>query len=156
MSKKFENVSMTEATPENLKLLTEVFKRIEEETAETAEMIFDYLVDIMDDKIMTGEIPDHPNPKVNAYIKILNRLFRFSRKNSAKGGFRVINRKTVKDLDKKTYTFCMCFDGGVSLDVLCEIVNAENQARTPTASPVRVMVKQAFGGAKAASLYHGA
>ena len=151
MSKKFENVAMTEATPENLKLLTEVFERIEDETAETAEMIFDYLIEIMDDLIMMGEIPDHPDPKVNAYIKILNRLFRFSRKNSAKGGFRVINRKTVKDLDKKTYTICMCFDGGVSLDVLCDIVNTENQARTPTASPVRVTVKQLFSGSQVVS-----
>ena len=154
MSKKFENVAMTEATPENLKLLTEVFERIEDETAETAEMIFDYLIEIMDDLIMMGKIPNHPDPKVNAYIKILNRLFRFSRKNSAKGGFRVINRKTVKDLDKKTYTICMCFDGGVSLDVLCDVVNTENQARTPTTSPVRVTVKHLSSSAQVVSHNH--
>ncbi len=147
MSKKFENISMTEPTPENLKLLSEVFKLIETETAAIAEMVFDYLVDVLDEYIMTGEISeDHPNPKVRAYIKILNRLFLLSRKNSDKGAFKLISRKTVKDLDKKTYTICMCFDGGVSLDILCDIVNTENQARTPTASPVRVTVKRVFLG----------
>lgn len=143
--KKYEAISVDEPTPENLKLLSEVFNLIENETAQIAEMIFDYLIDISDGEVMTGDLPeDHPNPKVKAYIKILKRLFLFSRKNSGRGGFRIINRKTVKDLDKKTYTICMCFDGGVSLDILCDIVNTENQARTPTNSPVKVTVKQLF------------
>ncbi|MBU6139937.1 MAG: hypothetical protein KGP29_00060 [Proteobacteria bacterium] len=147
MSKKHENISMNEATPDNLKLLSEVFKLIETETAEIAEMVFDYLVDVLDEYVMTGTISEnHPNPKVRAYIKILNRLFLLSRKNSDKGSFKLINRKTVQDLDKKTYTICMCFDGGVSLDILCDIVNVENQGRTPAASPVKVTVKQVFLG----------
>lgn len=155
MNKKPENISIDEPTPENLKLLTEVFQRIEGETANVAEMIFDYLIDIMDDQIMTGEIPAHPNPKVNAYIKILNRLFLLSRKNANRGGFSLINRKTVKDLDKKTYTICMCFDGSVSLDILCDIVNTENQARTPSTSLVKVTVKQVFLGDLQHSNAHG-
>lgn len=111
MNKKPENISIDEPTPENLKLLTEVFQRIEGETANVAEMIFDYLIDIMDDQIMTGEIPAHPNPKVNAYIKILNRLFLLSRKNANRGGFSLINRKTVKDLDKKlTQSACVLME----------------------------------------------
>jgi hypothetical protein len=142
------NIFGQEVTPENLKLLSEVFKLIETETAQIAEMVFDYLIDISDGEIMTGTVSEnHPNPKVRAYIKILNRLFLFSRQNhSGKGGFRIINRRTVKDLDKKTYAICMCFDGGVSLDILCDVVNTENQARTPTRSPVRVTVKQVFLG----------
>jgi len=145
-AKKIEGISIHEATPENLKLLSEVFELIETETAEIAEMIFDYLIDVLDGDIMTGSISEnHPNPKVSAYIKILNRLFLFSRK-SSRGSFRVINRKTVKDLDKKTYAICMCFDGGVSLDILCDIVNTENQARTPNNSPVKVTVKRMFVG----------
>lgn len=149
MNNEFEDkfgVNSAGQNPENLTLLTEVFERVENETAEVAEMIFDYLVDIMDAQIMTGEIPDHPNPRVSAYIKILNRLFLLSRKNSSKGGFRIINRKAVKNLDKKTFAISMCFDGGVSLDILCDIVNTENQARTPAASPVKVTVKQIFLG----------
>lgn len=143
--KKIQNSSINEPTSDNLKLLTEVFNLIETETAEIAEMIFDFLIEVGDGEIMTGKISEnHPDPKVRAYIKILNRLFNFSRTNSSKGGFRLINRKTVKDLDKKTYAISMCFDGGVSLDILCDIVNTENQARTPTNSPVRVTVKQAF------------
>lgn len=125
----------------DLKLISEVFQKIEKETAEVAELIFDYLIDVSDDQIMMGVIPDHPNPKVTAYIKILNRLFLLSRKN---GRIRVVNRKTVEDLDKKTFAICMSFDGGVSLDVLCDVVNEENLARTPTKSPVKVTVKQAF------------
>lgn len=131
----------------DLKLVSEVFQRIESETAEIAEEIFDYLIDVLDANIIEGSIPEHPNPRVAAYIKILNRLFKLSRKKSKEGalGLVVINRKTVKELDKKTYAISMCFDGGVSLDILCDIVNEENRARTPTRSPVRVTIKKVFG-----------
>ncbi len=127
---------------ENLQLISDVFEQIETETAEIAEMIFEYLIDVKDEDLMNGSIPQHPNKKINSYLKILNRLFKFSRN---KGRFRIINRKTIEDLDKKTFTICMCHDGGVSLDVLCDIVNTENQARIPNASPVKVTVKKAFG-----------
>ncbi len=131
----------------DLKLVSEVFQRIEEETAENAEMIFDYLINVGDEHIFNGTIPDHPNSKIKNYIKILNRLFLLSRKsaNSGQIGLVVINRKTVKELDKKTFTISMCFDGGVSLDILCDIVNEENMARTPTKSPVKITIKRAFG-----------
>ncbi|MBM3579357.1 MAG: hypothetical protein FJX34_01125 [Alphaproteobacteria bacterium] len=140
------NSPVTQATPENLKLLSEVFQRIENETAEVADLLFEYLIDVPDEQIMTGTIPlDHPNRRIAAYIKILNRLFLFSRKQK-RGGFRIVNRKMIQELDKKTYTICICFDGGVSLDILCDVVNTENQARTPTTSPVKVTVKQVFIG----------
>jgi hypothetical protein len=129
----------------NLQLISEVFQRIEEETAEMAELIFDYLINATDEQIMNGNIPSHKNERINSYIKILNRLFVFSRKKSKESGIRIINRKTVEELDKKTFVICMCYDGGVSLDILCDIVNTENQARTPAASPVKVTVTQAFG-----------
>lgn len=129
---------------ENLQAISEVFQKIEEETAEMAELIFDYLINATDEQIMHGTIPPHKNKRINDYIKILNRLFIFSRKNSQAGGLRVINRHTVESLDKKTFTICMCHDGGVSLDILCDIVNTENQARTPRTSPVKVTVRQAF------------
>jgi len=48
-------------------------------------------------------------------------------------------------LDKKTFTICMCLDGGISLDILCDIVNTENQARTPNTSPVKITIKKLFG-----------
>ncbi|MBP7710448.1 MAG: hypothetical protein KA100_05205 [Rickettsiales bacterium] len=130
---------------ENLQAISEVFQKIEEETAEVAELIFDYLINATDEQIMAGTVPPHANKRINDYIKILNRLFVFSRK---AGGLRVINRKTVESLDRKTFTICMCHDGGVSLDILCDIVNTENQARTPKNSPVKVTVTQAFGAAK--------
>ncbi len=133
---------------ENLQAISEVFQKIEEETAEIAEWIFDYLINATDEQIMSGTVPPHANKRINSYIKILNRLFLFSRKNSYAGGLRIINRKTVESLDKKTFTICMCHDGGVSLDILCDIVNTENQARTPKTSPVKVTVTQAFGAVK--------
>lgn len=129
----------------DLKLISEVFEIIENETAEVAEMLFDILINATDEQIMSGTIPGHKNPKIAAYLKILNRLFLFSRKHSKDGGMRIINRKTVQELDKKTFTICMCFDGGVSLDILCDVVNTENQARTPSRSPVKITIKQAFG-----------
>jgi len=131
----------------DLKLVSEVFQRIENETAEIAEMIFSYLIDVGDADIFNGTIPDHPNAKISNYVKILNRLFALSRKRAKLGqtSLVVINRKTVKELDKKTFAISMCFDGGVSLDILCDIVNEENRARTPTKSPVKVTIKRAFG-----------
>jgi hypothetical protein len=131
----------------DLKLVGEVFQEIEAETAEIAEEIFDYLIDIADFDIMDGTITEHPNPKIARYIRILNRLFRLSRKRLQSGtaGLVIINRKTVKELDKKTFAISMCFDGGVSLDILCDIVNEENRARTPTRSPVKITIKRAFG-----------
>jgi len=129
----------------NLKMISELFQKIEEETAEIAELIFDYLINVPDEQIMTGTIASHKNPRIDAYIKILNRLFLFSRKHRKEGALRVINRKTIEELDKKTFTICMCFDGGGSLDILCDIVNTENQVRTPTTSPVKITIKKAFG-----------
>lgn len=133
---------------ENLNLITDVFKQIEEESVKVAELLFDYLITASDSEIMTGDIPTHLDPRINKYVKILNRLFRFSRNNPNNGGFRVISRNMIQDLDKKTYTICMCHDGGMSLDILCDVVNSENGARTPSRSPVRVVVKQAFGPEK--------
>ncbi len=131
----------------DLKLVSEVFQRIEQETAEIAEMIFDYLINVGDEFIFNGTIPDHPNPKITKYIIILNRLFRLSRKSAKSGqiGLVVINRKTVQELDRKTFAISMCFDGGVSLDILCDVVNEENMARVPTKSPVKITITKAFG-----------
>lgn len=128
---------------DNLKLISEVFKKIEEESVQIAEMLFEYLIDVADEQVMSGIIPSHKNSKINKYIRILNQLFKFSRKGKS-SGFRIISRKMIEDLDKKTYMICMCHDGGVSLDILCDVVNTENGARTPTKSPIRVVVKQAF------------
>ena len=127
----------------NLKRISEVFQKIESETAEVAEEIFDYLINIGDEQIMSGTIPLQGNSRIRAYIKILNRLFLLSRK-SKESRFRIINRNTVRKLDKKTFTISMCYDGGVSLDILCDIVNAENEARIPNTSLVKVTVKQIF------------
>ncbi len=132
----------------NLQLISEVFQKIEEETAEMAELIFDYLINATDEEIMNGKIPFHKNSRINKYIQILNRLFLFSRKFSKSGVLRIINRKTIEDLDKKTFTICMCLDGGVSLDILCDIVNTENQARTPNTSPVKITIKKLFGNSQ--------
>lgn len=138
----------TPSAADNLKLISEVFQKIEEESIEIAELLFDYLIDVANEHIMNGTIPAHKNSKINKYIAILNRLFNFSRKNPESGGFRIISREMIEGLDKKTYMICMCHDGGVSLDILCDVVNTENSARTPTRSPVRVVVKQAFAPAE--------
>lgn len=125
----------------NLELIGEVFALIEKETVEIADMIFDYLINVDDHHISQGTIPSHNNKKINAYINILNRLFLLSRRNSK---FRIINRKTVENLDKKTFAISMCLDGGHSLDILCDIVNTENQARMPGLSPVKITIKKVF------------
>lgn len=132
--------SNTTSDIENLELITKVFQQIEEETTQVAEMLFDYLIEATDAQIMTGTIPAHKNRKINEYVKIMNRLFKFSRAGS-EGGFRLVTRNTIQALDKKTYTISMCHDGGTSLDILCDIVNSENSARTPRNS-VKIKVVQ--------------
>lgn len=126
----------------DIKLLSEVFKKIEEETTEIAEQLFDYLINLEDEQLFTGTIPYVENRRINNYIKILNRLFLFSKNYSKNTGIKIVNRRVVKELDRKTFAFSMCLDGGTSLDILCNIVNEENQARTPKNSPVKVTVKQ--------------
>jgi aminoglycoside/choline kinase family phosphotransferase len=128
----------------NLQLISEVFQKIERETAEIAELIFDYLINATDFQIMTGTIASHNDKRINNYIKILNRLFLLSHKTTGNGGIKIINRKIVAELDRKTFTICMCYDGGISLDVLCDIVNVEKRSRTPEAKPVKVTIKKAF------------
>lgn len=113
-----------------LKLMSEVFKQIEKEGFEVAAKLFDYLITIPDSDIISGSIKNHKDENVNRYIPVLNHLFKFSRK-TEDGGFRIISRIMIEELDKKTYTISMCFDGGSSLDILCDVVNSENGARTP-------------------------
>lgn len=133
---------------ENLEFITQVFQQIEEETVQIAEMLFEYLIEATDAQIMTGTIPAHKNAKISAYIKVLNRLFKFSRAKKKNGGFRIINRNTIEALDKKTYTISMCHDGGTSLDILCDVVNSENGARTPN-NKVKVKIVHQLAPVKA-------
>ncbi len=125
-----------------LKLMSEVFQQIEQEGVEVAEMLFDYLIDVSDLEIITGTIKNHKtNKEINRYISILNHLFKFSRKGE-ESGFRIISRKMIYALDKKTYIICMCFDGGSFLDVLCDVVNSENGARTPNSAVKITVIKK--------------
>jgi hypothetical protein len=132
-------MSTAVALPE-LDLMKKIFEQIELETAKIVEELFEYLFDVDDFSVIGGNIPLPKNASIKGYIKSLNKLFKLSRASGV--SFRLINRRMVRELDKKTYLFCMCVDGGISLDVLCEVVNQENMARTPTASPVRITVKQ--------------
>ncbi len=125
----------------DLKFLTDIFQRIEKETAEIAETLFEHLINATDEQIMTGTVAPSTNPRTNSYIKILNRLFLLSR-SGYRGGIRVLSRQMVQELDKKTYALSVCNDGGTSLEVLCDVANEENRARTPTTSPVKVTVRQ--------------
>lgn len=124
-----------------LQWMQKVFSQIEAETSEIAEKIFEYLFDINDLALINGEIPLPSDSEIRIYIEALNKLFQFSRRKREQAAFRIINRKMVKELDKKTYLFCMCVDGGISLDILCEVVNQENMARTPGVSPVKITIK---------------
>ena len=124
-----------------LEMMQQVFAELEKETAEIAEALFEYLFEVEDIFVIEGEIPLPKKGKIRSYILALNKLFKLARREPKFGSYRIINRRTVKELDKKTYMFCMCVDGGSSLDVLCEIVNQENNSRTPANSPVKITVK---------------
>jgi len=124
-----------------LKSLSSIFDDINKNTSDLAEKLFEHLVDIDDEKLRDGKIPDNNNyPEINKYISTLNRLFRLS----LRDGTIAIKRDIVSHLDKKTYTLAMVSDGGVSLDILCEIVNEENLQRTPHRSPSNVTITRAF------------
>jgi hypothetical protein len=90
---------------------------------------------VSDEDLMSGKIPKIITPEnsdqLNGFLHILNNLFPLSHKD----GLKIIKRDTVEYLNKKTYAWAMCFDGGESLDILCEIVNEENVARIPSKSP---------------------
>jgi hypothetical protein len=125
-----------------LEIMQQVFAEVEKDAAEIAEELFEYLFEVDDVFVVEGEIPLPKNKKLRNYILALNKLFKLARREPKFGSYRIINRRVVKELDKRTYMFCMCVDGGTSLDVLCEIVNQENSSRTPTNSPVKITVRQ--------------
>lgn len=130
---------------DNLRFMHEISKDIYNKAEEVADVIFDHLLDTSDDNILKGSVPKHENDTINDYVTILNRLFKFSRTGSNLGGVRVLNRDMVESLDEKTFVLAMCRDGGgVMLDVLCDIANTENQARSPKKSPTKFTVTQAF------------
>ncbi len=114
----------------------------DENAADISARLFDYLRSFKDNEVMEGQIP-LPKDDLKNCVGAFNRLMKFSR-NSNSGAFRVLNRNLVEALDKKTYTYCMQEHGGDLLDTLCDIVNEENQNRTPS-----VKIK---GGATASSL----
>jgi hypothetical protein len=132
-------ISSAVALPE-LDLMKKIFEQIELEAAKVVEELFEYIFDVDDFSVIHGNIPLPKNKSLQSYIKSLNKLFKLSRASGV--SFRLINRRMVKEFDKKTYLFCMCVDGGISLDVLCEVVNQENMARTPSVSPVKITVQQ--------------
>jgi len=119
----------------SLNSLIEVFEKINNNTSNLAEIIFDHLIKVSDEDLMNGKIPKIINSQnsdqLNGFLHILNNLFPLSRKD----GLKIIKRETVEYLNKKIYAWAMCFDGGESLDILCEIVNEENIARIPSKSP---------------------
>jgi hypothetical protein len=119
----------------SLNSLIEVFEKINNNTSNLAEIIFDHLIKVSDEDLMSGKIPKinttEDSDQLNGFLHILNNLFPLSRKD----GLKIIKRETVEYLNKKTYAWAMCFDGGESLDILCEIVNEENVARIPSKSP---------------------
>ena len=119
----------------SLNSLIEVFEKINNNTSNLAEIIFDHLIKVSDEDLMSGKIPKIITPEnsdqLNGFLHILNNLFPLSHKD----GLKIIKRDTVEYLNKKTYAWAMCFDGGESLDILCEIVNEENVARIPSKSP---------------------
>ncbi len=125
-----------------MEMMQKVFAEVEKDAADIAEALFEYLFEVEDVFVVEGEIPLPKDGKIKSYILALNKLFRLARRQPKFGSYRIINRKMVKELDKKTYMFCMCVDGGTSLDILCEIVNQENNSRTPDNSPVKITIKQ--------------
>jgi hypothetical protein len=119
----------------SLNSLKEVFDKINNMTSNLAEIIFDHLINISDEDLYNGKIPNIEDKKniyqLNGFIRILNDLFPLAYRD----GLKVIKRETVEYLNKKTFAWAMCFDGGESLDILCEIVNEELNSRTPSHSP---------------------
>jgi hypothetical protein len=114
--------------------LINVYEQINKQTSYISEKIFDYLITVSDVDLFLGKIPyikdNLADAEINSFIRILNDLFPLS----CRDGMKVIKRDTIEYLSKKTFALAMCYDGGVSLDILCQIVNEENSARIPSQS----------------------
>jgi hypothetical protein len=111
-----------------------VSEKMNKEASYISEKIFDHLITVSDVDLYRGKIPylkkNSSNVGINNFIRILNDLFPLS----SRDGIKVIKRETIEYLNKKTFVLAMCYDGGESLDILCQIVNEENSARIPSQS----------------------
>jgi len=111
-----------------------VSEKMNKEASYISEKIFDHLITVSDVDLYRGKIPylkkNSSNVGINNFIRILNDLFPLS----SRDGIKVIKRETIEYLNKKTFALAMCYDGGESLDILCQIVNEENSARIPSQS----------------------
>jgi hypothetical protein len=114
--------------------LIRVSEKMNKEASYISEKIFDHLITVSDVDLYRGKIPyikkNSSNVGINNFIRILNDLFPLS----SRDGIKVIKRETIEYLNKKTFALAMCYDGGESLDILCQIVNEENSARIPSQS----------------------
>ncbi len=78
--------------------------------------------------------------RIKVYVGILNDLFKLAN-NSEIGALRSLNKEFVDDYDIRTAAKARCAGGTNLLETLCEIANAELEARRPNISP---SVKGAF------------
>ncbi len=122
----------------SLNSLRNLYDKINQNTFNLAEKLFDHLINVNDADLFHGKIPyldeEKNSNNINGFIRILNDLFPLSQINGAK----IIKRETIEYLNKKSFVLAMCFDGGESLDILCEVVNEENTQRIPSRSPQMV------------------
>ena len=118
----------------SINTLIDVYEQMNRQASFISEKIFDHLITVNDFDLYRGKIPylkkDSSSDEFNNFIRILNDLFPLS----FHDGIKVIKRETIEYLNKKTFVLAMCYDGGASLDILCQIVNEENSERIPSQS----------------------
>ena len=111
----------------NIGAYKDVLEMLNNQASQTAEKLFEILIDLSDQDLSQGKIPFSKDKDLNNYIKILRRLFPISLE---KGIKKTVSRGFLQSCDPKTYSLAMCLNSNI-LDTLCAIVNHENSSREP-------------------------
>lgn len=111
----------------NIGAYKDVLEMLNNQASQTAEKLFEILIDLSDQDLSQGKIPFTKDQELNKYIKILRRLFPISLENGVK---KIVSRGFLQSCDPKTYCLAMCLNAS-ALDTLCGIVNHENNSREP-------------------------
>ncbi len=136
---------------EKLERLTQVGEEELLNAEQIAEEVFLFLSDIPDQKVLKGMIDSVDDPDLKPYVTALNTLFPLV-KNSETGGINQLNSNIVEKLSPKSYAKVAVIGGRPFVEVMCDIVNQEVDARTPSSNLFRVNAVRAFTSSNEVSI----
>lgn len=103
---------------------------------EIAKAIFEFLSDIPDEDVLNGRIRTN-DPNLKPYAAALNRLFLLV-KNSETGAIRQLTAGMVESISPKAYAMSAVNGGRQFVEIMCDVVNSEFEARTPASTVAKI------------------